>query len=292
LQGSWKADFRDSLGVGTAALTLSSSDSQSLAGTYTTNLGGAGTVAVKPQGIGYKFILTQTGEGCTGSFVGELRLTDEKAMGTYSGTDCHGWHEEGTISMVRVSGDNAPAAEAESSGVVKEVPADAVIKQPARMPRVETKNQTLAAAADYPLVVRVLQTEQVPYSVQYGGAGTTTNCSINGSTYTTGSATSVGNYTFGNATSNTDLSMRCSSQENPPMRWRHILNTMLIVASNRNAYVIACDAAWRWSKCRALITGDTFRAKMASKGLAVEYYVNGKPKEATYTILQGKVLGY
>jgi hypothetical protein len=65
---------------------------------------------------------------------------------------------------------------------------------------------------------------------------------------------------------------------------------MLVVASNRNAYIIACDAAWRWSKCRALITGDTFRAKMSSKGLTVEYFIKGKPKEGTYSILRGRVL--
>jgi hypothetical protein len=66
---------------------------------------------------------------------------------------------------------------------------------------------------------------------------------------------------------------------------------MLVVASNGNAYIIACDAAWRWSKCHGLIAGDTFAARMTSKGLVIQGFVNGKAKEATYSILQAKVLG-
>jgi hypothetical protein len=36
-----------------------------------------------------------------------------------------------------------------------------------------------------------------------------------------------------------------NSYENPLMQWRHVLNAMLVVASNGNAYIMACDAAWR-----------------------------------------------
>jgi hypothetical protein len=365
LQGSWKAEFKDSLGTGTASVTLTVADSQTLSGTYQTDSGGIGTLAVKPQGNGYKFILTQTVQGCTGSFVGEFGLSQGKIDGTYSGTDCKGWHENGVLSMVR--GDtrdrHSSAAQEGRKGyvecargigfvalfssaepstintmqripcgdpvgilgepigqftrvrtksdqegfvnssllhegvpqmeapvVIKEVPTDTVIKQPSRIPTAASQPQFHGGSGEYPLSLRVLQTEQVPYSVQYGGGGVSTNCSIGGSTYTTGSATSVGNYTYGSAISNTDLSMRCNSYENPPMQWRHVLNAMLVVASNGNAYIMACDAAWRWSKCRGLITGDTFQAKMTSKGMVVQYYVGGKTKEGTYSILQGKVL--
>lgn len=354
LQGSWKAEFKDSLEAGTASLALAVTDSQAISGTYQTDLGGSGTVAIKPVGSGYKFILTQTVQGCTGSFVGEFGLTQGKIAGTYSGTDCKGWHENGVLSMVRGEArDEHPTAAQDGrtgyvtcpSGIgfvalfsspdpstltmlqrlpcrapvsilgepieqftrvrdktnqegfvnssflhegVPPAEAPVVVK---KAPTVANQGQSYSSAGEYPLMLRVLQSEQVPYSVQYGGGGVSTNCSISGSTYTTGSATSVGNYTYGSATSNTDLSMRCGSRENPPMQWRHVLNTMLVVASNHNAYIMACDAAWRWSKCRGLVTGDTFQAKLTSKGLAVQYYVKGKPKEATYSILQGKVLG-
>jgi hypothetical protein len=311
-------------------------------------LGGLGTIAVKPQGNGYKFILTQTVQGCTGSFLGEFGLTQGKIAGTYSGTDCKGWHENGVLSMVREEVGNEDlsvpldgrtgylrcvdgigfialfsGSDPSTLITLQRLPCGdpvSILGDPIeRFTKVRTKtNQEgfvnssflhegvppretavvvkevpsdTVGSAEYPLSLRVLQTEQVPYSVQYGGGGVSTNCSISGSTYTTGSATSVGNYAYGSAISNTNLSMRCNSYENPPMQWRHVLNAMLVVASNGNAYIMACDAAWRWSKCRSLVTGDTFQAKMTSKGLAVQYYVKGKPKEATYSVLQGKVLG-
>jgi hypothetical protein len=75
------------------------------------------------------------------------------------------------------------------------------------------------------LTFRVLQSESVPYVVQSGG-GVTTNCQIYGS--------------------DTNLSMNCRSYDNT-IRWQHVLNAMLVEASDGNAYIIACDRAWRWS---------------------------------------------
>lgn len=184
-----------------------------------------------------------------------------------------------------------PSAE-DSSRVVQEIGPDTVIKQPSRMPALPKHLKVHGGSEDYSLSLRVLQTEQVPYTVQYGGGQVSTSCSINGTTNTTGSAIASGNVAFGNATSYTNLSMNCNSYQAPPMGWRHVLNAMLVVASNGNAYIMACDAAWRWSKCRGLVVGDAFRAKMTGKGLAVEYLDGrGKPKEATYTVLQSKVVG-
>jgi hypothetical protein len=123
-------------------------------------------------------------------------------------------------------------ASAQAFAVVKEIPSDTALKTPSRMPTNPGQTQSYSDSGEYPFSLRVLQTEQVPYSVQYGGGGVSTNCSISGSTYTTGSATSVGNYAYGSAISNTDLAMHCNSYENPPMQWRHVLNAMLVVASN------------------------------------------------------------
>jgi hypothetical protein len=316
LQGLWKADFRDSIAAGTASIVLAASDSVGLVGNYQTNLGGEGNIAVRLQQKGYKFVLTQTTKDCAGSFIGEFGFEDGKITGTYSGTDCNGWHDNGAISMVRREGaetppsgistppsqevpgrpghvgcgatnsvivwrqpgtseiveklrcnevvrilsddssgltrirtpsdhegyvvtiliheSDQPVAQVEAPSVTKEVPADTPLKKPSRIPTaqnptVQNKVQN-NVLEDYPLTIRVLQTDQVPYSVQYGGGGVSTNCSISGSTYTTGSATSVGNYAYGSATSNTNLSMNCNSQENPPLQWRHVLNAMLVVA--------------------------------------------------------------
>lgn len=394
LQGSWNAEFKDSLGSGTASLILNVADSQTSSGTYQTNSGGVGTVAVKTQPNGYKFILTQTTQGCGGSFVGELGLIEGRITGTYSGSDCNGWHENGVISLApsahaipNETGESAPGKTSPSdetsrpgyvacegnnpvllldgsaatakvlarlscgesisilgalgqlltkirssanqdgylntplvglgsrtdlgkvsqytaltqdcpSGTMRystsygsvcgTSPPPVAPRQEASLPPVPPGNDT---AEDYPLSVRVLQTEQVPYVVQTGGGQASTSCAINGVTNTTGMAVASGNVALGNATSYSNLTMNCHSYQMPPTGWRHVLNTMLVVASNNNAYIIACDAAWRWSKCRGLVTGDTFQAKLGSKGLDVEYYVNQKPKHATYAILQGKVLG-
>ncbi len=148
-----------------------------------------------------------------------------------------------------------------------------------------------SVASAQTLTFRVLQTEQVPYTVKSGGGDLSTYCSIGGTTNTYGSAVTSGNYTFGNATSYSNLSMSCNTHENPPVQWRHILNTMLVVASNNNAYIIACDAAWRWSKCRGLRTGDTFSAQWAKGGLAVSYRTDkGKEQQATYAVLKSQAL--
>lgn len=147
-------------------------------------------------------------------------------------------------------------------------------------------------SAEYPLAIRVLQAEQVPYSVQVSGGQISTDCNISGNTSTTGSVIASGNTAWGSSTAYSSLRMNCNTYQSAPVGWRPVLNAMLVVASNGNAYIIACDAAWRWSKCRALIAGDTFEARMSSKGLTVEYYMNGKTKEATYAVLQAKVIGH
>ena len=68
-----------------------------------------------------------------------------------------------------------------------------------------------------------------------------------------------------------------------------MLNAMFVEASDGNAYIIACDRAWRWSKCTPLNAGDTFLARRTDKGFLVQS-LNGKVKEqeATYSILQSK----
>lgn len=152
-------------------------------------------------------------------------------------------------------------------------------------------NTSVSESGAYPLSVRVLQAEQVPYVVQYSSGQVSTSCAINGSTNTHGTAMASGNVAFGNSTSYSNLTMNCNTYETPPVGWRHVLNAMLVVASNGNAYIIACDAAWRWSKCRGLLVGDVFQARVGGKGLVVQYLANGKIKEGTYSILQAKVMG-
>ncbi len=139
------------------------------------------------------------------------------------------------------------------------------------------------------VTLKVLQSESVPYVVQTNG-GISTECNISGSTSTSINSSTVGNTTYGTAMSTPNLQMNCRSSDNT-MRWNHVLNAMFVEASDGNAYIIACDRAWRWSKCVPLKTGDTFLAQRTDKGFLVQS-LNGKAKEqeVTYGVLQSKSL--
>lgn len=139
------------------------------------------------------------------------------------------------------------------------------------------------------LRIRVLQEQSVPYVQQIGG-GISTSCNISGSANTSMTATTTGNVTFGNATTTSGLQMHCNSYDTT-VRWPHVLNAMLVEASDGNAYIIACDRAWRWSKCVPLRAGDTFNARHTSKGMAVQAFnTKGQESEPTYTVLQSKAV--
>ena len=139
------------------------------------------------------------------------------------------------------------------------------------------------------LTFKVLQEESVPYVVETNG-GISTSCNIGGSTITTLTASTYGNTTYGNGTSTSNLQMNCNSRDTT-VRWTHVLNAMLVQASDSNAYIIACDRAWRWSKCTPLRAGETFLAERTDKGFRVQS-INSKSKEqeAIYSVLQSKSL--
>jgi hypothetical protein len=144
-----------------------------------------------------------------------------------------------------------------------------------------------AAQVSGSFTFKVLQSESVPYVVQTGG-GISTSCQISGSTTTSFSSYTTGNSTSGNAVSTPNLRMNCASSENT-IRWNHVLNAMLVEASDGNAYIIACDRAWRWSKCTGLKPGDVFNARRTDKGILVQFFnTKSQEKEATYGVLQAK----
>ena len=149
--------------------------------------------------------------------------------------------------------------------------------------------QAPAGQVSAAVTLRVLQEHSVPYVVRTNG-GISTACNISGSTNTSMSAATYGNTTYGSATSTPDLQMNCRSSDTT-IRWTHVLNAMFVEASDGNAYIIACDRAWRWSKCVPLKAGDTFLAKRTDRGFLVQS-LNGKSKdqEATYSVLQSKSL--
>jgi hypothetical protein len=147
--------------------------------------------------------------------------------------------------------------------------------------------QRPSEATNDSFTLKVLQAESVPYTQQSGG-GISTNCNISGSANTTATANTIGNTTFGNGNTTSDMRMNCNSYDTT-IRWPHVLNTMFVEASDGNAYIIACDRAWRWSKCVPLRAGQVFNARMTSKGIEVQAFSDkGKEEEPVYSVLQSK----
>ena len=137
------------------------------------------------------------------------------------------------------------------------------------------------------LTLKVLQEQSVPYTQESGG-GISTSCNIVGTANTSAYVNTYGNSAYGNATTNSNQRMTCNSYDTT-IRWPHVLNVMFVEASDGNSYIIACDAAWAWSKCVPLRAGDTFNARFTNRGLEVAAFdTKGKEKNPTYQILQSK----
>jgi hypothetical protein len=166
---------------------------------------------------------------------------------------------------------------------------NAELFDPPTEPRSNFSDTSLAPSPSGGLTIKVLEEKSVPY-VQKLGGGPSTSCNISGGSNTTMSASTYGNYTYGNANTTTNLHMNCNSYDTT-INWQHVLNVMLVEASDGNAYIIACDRAWRWSKCVPLRAGDVFNARQTSKGMAVQAMnAKGHESEPTYAVLQSKAL--
>jgi hypothetical protein len=137
------------------------------------------------------------------------------------------------------------------------------------------------------LTLRVLQEQSIPYTAESGG-GMSTSCNIVGTANTSAYVSAYGNSAYGNATTNSNQHMSCNSYDTT-MRWPHVLNVMFAQASDGNSYIIACDRAWRWSKCNPLRAGEVFSANFTGKGIEVQAIDSkGKAQSLTYQILQSK----
>ena len=148
-----------------------------------------------------------------------------------------------------------------------------------------TPTQTQAASQG--LTLKILQEQSVPYTQESGG-GVSTSCNIVGTANTSAYVNAYGSSAYGNATTNSNQHMSCNSYDTT-IRWPHVLNVMFAQASDGNSYIIACDRAWRWSKCVPLRAGDAFKAHFTEKGIEVEAInTKGKEENPTYHILQSK----
>ena len=98
IEGGWAATFADSVSSGQLSFTMMQ-DGTSVRGTYTSSMGGGGTITGNVLDKKFSFELTQTIKDCAGKFVGTADLRSNVMIGTYSGTDCQGPHTNGSFSM-------------------------------------------------------------------------------------------------------------------------------------------------------------------------------------------------
>ncbi len=100
MDGAWAATFADSLSSGQLSFTLMQ-DGNSLRGTYTSSVGGGGTIAGQVTNGKFTFELVQVIKDCPGKFNGSADLRAGAMLGSYTGIDCRGTHANGSFSMTK-----------------------------------------------------------------------------------------------------------------------------------------------------------------------------------------------
>jgi len=108
--GDWIAVFGDSVSAGTLALHLNQDASGNVSGQYQTTLGGQGIAVGRIEGNQLSLTLAQTQAQCPGSYRGSVTLSNGAGAGTFTGQDCLGIHNDGTISIQRKGAVAAPPA--------------------------------------------------------------------------------------------------------------------------------------------------------------------------------------
>jgi serine protease Do len=100
IEGGWAATFADSVSSGQLSFTMMQ-DGTSVRGTYTSSMGGGGTITGSVVNNKFSFELTQSIKDCPGRFLGSADLRSNSMIGSYSGTDCQGTHTNGSFSMTK-----------------------------------------------------------------------------------------------------------------------------------------------------------------------------------------------
>lgn len=144
------------------------------------------------------------------------------------------------------------------------------------------------------LSLRVLQSESVHYAQQMddNDIGGAVNCQISESAPAKAqvAASLLDDPVFAGDAGGSNLKMTCNSWDTTKF-FPRVLNAMLVASSDGNAYVIACDKGWKWSKCVPLEAGQVFNASRTEKGIEVlGVNAKGKDQAATYSILLTKPL--
>lgn len=137
------------------------------------------------------------------------------------------------------------------------------------------------------LSLKVLQSESISYTKD---AGNSVNCQVSESANAAGASDSLDDIGLTDGQPGSNLRMVCNSWAQDSIL-AHTLNAELVVSSDGNAYAIACDKAWRWSKCAPLDVGKVFLGSRDGNKIDVQGIIkNEKEQSAKYTILMTKAL--
>lgn len=200
IEGGWAATFADSVSSGQLSFTLMQ-DGSAVRGTYTSSMGGGGTINGSVTNNKFSFELTQSIKDCPGKFVGSADLRSNSMFGTYYGSDCQGAHSNGSFSMTKGLAPIQPPAQATPAAATATQP---IIQygSPSELRGVHTvfiygvepevRNNMLKQFAKHPELQVVGEIEKADVVLVFGA-----------NTFSMGSFTNVWSDTNGNAYSTT-----------------------------------------------------------------------------------------
>jgi hypothetical protein len=261
ISGSWSASFTDTKASGHLNLNLMQNPDGEVVGTYTSSMGGAGRMKGQLTGIDFRFELTQTVEGCSGTYRGTGTRNGDHISGSYTGTDCLGDRGNGTFTMAK--GD---IAEARALTPLAAAPAKDVGMQTPQRP----VNGLLTVTAIGYRVIPHFRT----MSYQVPGRSNTT-CY--------GSGTYLGN----TATATAD----CSTVTTLPQERQTTIGYIEIynqVEANGMVYTLRCTRSWTGSNCSWFVPGHTFGAEIKDTTMWITAHRGGnlgKEIHAKYQLL-------
>ena len=86
IDGSWSATVADAKASGNLTFNLIQNSDGQVVGTYTSSLGGGGSIKGQLTGIDFRFELTQTIAGCPGIYKGVGTRIGDHIAGSYTGS--------------------------------------------------------------------------------------------------------------------------------------------------------------------------------------------------------------
>lgn len=260
LAGPWSASFSDAKASGQLHLSLAQTDPGRVVGNYTSSLGGEGKVQGSLVGSQFSFQLTQSVEGCPGTYSGTGLLDGDRIAGSYTGSDCLGERANGRFTMSR-----------------------------ATVTQIEKPTQTVAVTSlppleNGPLTVTAIAYRVIPHFREY-------RFQTPGQSNTTcyGSGTYLGGG-FSTATAN------CSTTTTPPQEFRGRTGYVEIfnqVESSGVVFTLRCTARWYGSSCSWLEPGITFTAEVKGRDMWITGHRGGnmgKEVHAKYEMLDRRGL--